>query len=422
MGHIFISYSRRDTETVDRFARELNRGGLEIWLDRQDIKAGDSWRMEIVRAIDTCAALVLVLSRHSAASDNVRKEIDLAQDSGRKIFVLLLEKIKIPDELRYQLAGLQFADVPEYGFDTSSQGLVHALNKYITTENPLPPPTRREVEMEIKGFKLSTFNQSRQNDLIDFVSNLSKTEKSEMQIVNMATGDGLHVFMDVPATTAFSLKTMALNQDKRFKEKNITALRLKGDRRFIKVSAGIITLAGIIALLRTRVSMVWLSGCSCFTCLAVVGVLAWQGANIFKQTATEANTPFSTRVPQATLPDVPNTDIPIEEIPVTGPTKPVPSDAAECFINVPNTFAYEGPSRGYYVSSYERYEQGDPFIVLMSDRSGEWLYGILPDQTKGWLRIDWLTGRCWSPAIPTASFIPQPPPTMFPTRNPASIH
>ena len=42
MGRIFISYSRRDTETVDRVVDSMCNAGLEVWLDRHDIQAGNT--------------------------------------------------------------------------------------------------------------------------------------------------------------------------------------------------------------------------------------------------------------------------------------------------------------------------------------------------------------------------------------------
>jgi hypothetical protein len=100
MGRVFISYSRRDTETVDRVVDSMCNAGLEVWLDRHDIQAGNTWRVQIVQAIDTCDAFVLMLSPNSIASDNVRKEIDLAQDSGRTIFPVMLQPVKLPPEIR----------------------------------------------------------------------------------------------------------------------------------------------------------------------------------------------------------------------------------------------------------------------------------------------------------------------------------
>ena len=62
MSEIFVSYSRRDTETVDKIVNQLTQAGMDVWIDRNDIKAGDSWRLQIVEGIDTCHAFVLMLS------------------------------------------------------------------------------------------------------------------------------------------------------------------------------------------------------------------------------------------------------------------------------------------------------------------------------------------------------------------------
>src|SRR5512145_2963079 len=96
MAQVLTSYSRRDTETVDTIVAKMAQAGSSVWIDREAIKAGNTWRVQIVQAIDTCNAFVLMLSPNSAASDNVRKEIDLAQDSGRTLFVVMLEPLKLP--------------------------------------------------------------------------------------------------------------------------------------------------------------------------------------------------------------------------------------------------------------------------------------------------------------------------------------
>ena len=91
MAQVFTSYSRRDTETVDTIVEKMSQAGISVWVDRSDIKAGNEWRVQIVKAIDTCNAFVLMLSPHSAASDNVRREIDLSFDSERRIFAMMLD-------------------------------------------------------------------------------------------------------------------------------------------------------------------------------------------------------------------------------------------------------------------------------------------------------------------------------------------
>lgn len=111
MTHLFLSYSRKDTDILDKLVDSLKVAGYEVWFDREGIQGGSQWRKQIVMAIDDCAAFLLILSPNSAASDNVRKEIDLAEDKKRPIFPILIEETTIPPEMEYQLAGLQWIDV-----------------------------------------------------------------------------------------------------------------------------------------------------------------------------------------------------------------------------------------------------------------------------------------------------------------------
>ena len=64
--------------------------------------------MEIVKAIDTAESFVLNLLGHSAASENVRKESDLAEDAVNSfVLPVLLQDVQITSKMRYQLAGTQ---------------------------------------------------------------------------------------------------------------------------------------------------------------------------------------------------------------------------------------------------------------------------------------------------------------------------
>ena len=231
MGQVFVSYSRRNKEIVDRIVGEMNRAKLDIWIDREDIKAGNSWRIQIVEAIDTCDAFVLVLSAHSAISENVHKEINLAQDSKRKTFVFMLERIHLPAEIRYQLAGLQFIDVEELGYEEAVRRLIETVNEHLSTVKATNK-TSRQVELVIEGIDLASFGEDKQAQLLAFVAQLANTDPSKLRIANLAVGS-VHAYLDMPAGAAFVLKTLALNRDKRFRQAGIRALKLVGDAYFI---------------------------------------------------------------------------------------------------------------------------------------------------------------------------------------------
>lgn len=240
MSHIFISYSRRDVKIVDQFVGSLDQEGANVWIDREDIKVGNSWRVQIVEAIDTCDAFVLMLSSNSAASTNVHKEVILAQDSSRPLYVVMLEEVRVPAEIRYQLAGLQFINVPLLGFERSTKDLVEALKPYLKKITPKSEDSHKQVELVIQGIDLSAFTPEKQQELLAFVASLTSADASQLRIANMTAGS-VHIFVDMPADAAYRLKTLALNADPRFTSQNIVSLRLEGNKLYIHTAQGILS-------------------------------------------------------------------------------------------------------------------------------------------------------------------------------------
>ena len=110
MTTVFISYSRADQARIDTLIQELQDLGLHVWIDRSGIRGGEQWRLEIVNAIQNCDVFLLCMSSASVASDNVRREVDIASGEGKQIIPLRLENVQYPPEWKYQLAGVQWID------------------------------------------------------------------------------------------------------------------------------------------------------------------------------------------------------------------------------------------------------------------------------------------------------------------------
>lgn len=264
MGHIFVSYSRRDQEIVDRFVGMMESAGMSVWIDRQKIQAGRLWRTQIVQAIDTCDGFVLMLSTNSAASDNVRREIDLALDSGRNIFIMLLEQVKLTADMRYQLIGLQHIDVKLLGLSKAVKQLIETLREEIV---PVQDQPVRQAELVIQGVDLGAFDSKKQEQLLGFVSALVNTPTSQLHIANLTSGS-LHVYVDMPSKAAYDLKTLALNRDSRLKKFGIKSLRLAGDKKYVNIALGILTGTATIGFLNS----LWMSIPALFP--SVLGVVA----------------------------------------------------------------------------------------------------------------------------------------------------
>jgi len=75
---IFISYSHQDKAFVDRLAAELVRERKTVWVDRWELRPGDSLIQRVQEAVGEASALIVVLSKASVASEWCRKELAVA--------------------------------------------------------------------------------------------------------------------------------------------------------------------------------------------------------------------------------------------------------------------------------------------------------------------------------------------------------
>jgi TolB-like protein len=107
MNHIFISYSRKDAEMALSLADRLRSYGATVWMDTVSLGAAETWSAEIVTAIETCSIFIILLSRDSASSDNVTKELSLASESKKRIVPIELYPCELNQAMKYALAGVQ---------------------------------------------------------------------------------------------------------------------------------------------------------------------------------------------------------------------------------------------------------------------------------------------------------------------------
>ncbi len=90
MGHIFISYSHKDKDYVEKLEKKLQDEGFEVWIDH-DIDYGTQWPKEIQKALDACDAFIVVVSENAYASEWVQAEVARAKRKKKPFFPLLLK-------------------------------------------------------------------------------------------------------------------------------------------------------------------------------------------------------------------------------------------------------------------------------------------------------------------------------------------
>jgi hypothetical protein len=154
---VFVSYAHKDTARVKPIVDELVQLGFNVWFDSKNLQGGELWASEIARAIRECDIFLLVISRASMKSDEIRREVDLAYANQRKLVLLRLDSAAISPQIAYQVSGIQWIDVK--GSDWMSRLLValgnHAAPASQPTlpdeEPPASPPNAKHTGIHIGG-------------------------------------------------------------------------------------------------------------------------------------------------------------------------------------------------------------------------------------------------------------------------------
>jgi TolB-like protein len=63
---VFLSYASEDAAAVGRVESALRDAGIDVWLDRGELRGGDAWDERIRRQIRECALFIPVISRNAA--------------------------------------------------------------------------------------------------------------------------------------------------------------------------------------------------------------------------------------------------------------------------------------------------------------------------------------------------------------------
>jgi formylglycine-generating enzyme required for sulfatase activity len=121
---VFISYSHRDRDFVDHLAEDLKASGVDVWLDRWEIRVGESLTRRVSEGIHEAGYLAVVLSPHSVKSEWVQRELNAGLVKGlnsKRVFLLPI--LKAPCEIPAIIADIKWADFRE-SYDHGIQELL----------------------------------------------------------------------------------------------------------------------------------------------------------------------------------------------------------------------------------------------------------------------------------------------------------
>ena len=171
----FVSYSHKDSKFVDKLIIDLVKADIEIWIDRWEIKVGDSIIEKIETGIKDNDYLIVVLSPNSVSSDWVKRELNSAlvkklNERNIKILPVLIEECVVP----LLINDIQRADfIKDYG-----EALLELLNAF--TDHPSPHFTQSFSIAETPSPELIRMNNKVADMILESYNINNKTRKLKL--------------------------------------------------------------------------------------------------------------------------------------------------------------------------------------------------------------------------------------------------
>jgi hypothetical protein len=170
--NVFVSYSHKDSNFVDKLVRDLNYSNIKATYDKWLLNIGDSIIEKISEYVSVSDSVIIVLSKDSVNSNWVKKELAIAMtgeinDKKIKVYPIVLDDCKIPAILIDKLYA-NFRDEYYYSFNI--------LIKSIAPEKEREYRSFNEIRAQQEKGLLALKKSIQENDLNSVIVSLKKNE------------------------------------------------------------------------------------------------------------------------------------------------------------------------------------------------------------------------------------------------------
>ena len=109
--HIFLSYRSLERAFALKLAAALRNVGVRVWVDclPEGIRPGDDWPQALEEALNSCRALIAVISPDYVSSKPCLRERHRADQLGSLIFPVLLKPVAT-EQWPLEIERLQYVD------------------------------------------------------------------------------------------------------------------------------------------------------------------------------------------------------------------------------------------------------------------------------------------------------------------------
>lgn len=156
---IFISYSTKDKERVQRTVSELRNKGYRIWIDEEGISSGEQFKKAIVEGLSNSRIMLFFSSLHSNNSEWTEKEIGYADRHKKRIIPIRLDGSAYNTSVDFDLGNYDYVD-----FSTVPKMAREKDKLYSSLEGYLGKKDAEERHTDVNKKILSLAEQYRKGD------------------------------------------------------------------------------------------------------------------------------------------------------------------------------------------------------------------------------------------------------------------
>ena len=203
--HVFLSYRHQESAFANELIRRVQAAGFMMWVDAEQLRAGENWRETINLAIKDSFALVVIITPDSKTSEYVTYEWAFAQGAGVKIVPVLLRPTKLHPQLEI-LQYLDFTDPYVQPWERLIGRLKELQGQFQTNTLSLPNDTPNPVRSAVLA--LDSHNPDDRRSALRTLAQINHPT-AYTALVNAVR----HPMRDVRVDAAFMLAKQSGNKD-----------------------------------------------------------------------------------------------------------------------------------------------------------------------------------------------------------------
>lgn len=117
---VFISYSRKDSELVDRICLAFDKVSIKYFIDRQEISGGFEFPAIIADAILNSKVVLFIASENSYKSKYTNAELTFAfnEKPSNSILPYIIDRSYLPTSLRFVFSNVNWRTIETHPIDT----------------------------------------------------------------------------------------------------------------------------------------------------------------------------------------------------------------------------------------------------------------------------------------------------------------